>query len=708
MDDDTSMAQGVDGTIPSEAVAFLNDALDAEGFNRALAKQDISFSHGEQWPPEIQNSRTLEGRPFLTINKTNVFIRSVCNQQRQQRPRIKVDPVSGGAKKKLAEVIGGIIRHIETLSNADMAYDTAFEQTARGGWGYWRVIADYSRPDSFDQDLFIVPIVNQFSVYFDRHSVQPDGRDARKCLITDTLPRYQFKLEYPNAQTASFHSGGLGDTTGDWITKDDIRIAELYVIREKQEDLLKLSNGTTVWGDQVNDLILKASGLKIVRIRKSMRREVHWYKLTAIEVLEHRILPGRYIPVVRVLGNRLIEDGRQKLTGLVRDAVDPQRMYNYWRSAQTESIALAPKAKWLMADGQDEGFEVEWQQANVSARAVLHYKATTVDDKVVPPPTRLQPEPPPVGIMEAAQSVSDDLQSTLGIVDPAMRIEGPVSGKALNSQAQQSEMSTFNFYDNLTRAISFTGTLLLDLIPHYYDTQRIVRVIGEDGRPDQVTINEVVGNEIVNDVTIGEYDVVMDTGPGYNTKRQEGVEAMAPMFASDPELRKIAGDIFFRMQDWPGSEQIADRLAAANPLAQIDEKSDIPPQVQAKMAAMAQQIEQMGAAIQEKDMLLKSRMDVEQFRGHVKLTDSKLRVDQAAMSDILWSQEERQQFQQVARSDEAKSIRDNLTKHSIAELNGAIDLMVAHVQAREDNKRSEAEHGRTMELAKLAKPEKTK
>jgi hypothetical protein len=75
----------------------------------------------------------------------------------------------------------------------------------------------------------------------------------------------------------------------------------------------------------------------------------------------------------------------------------------------------------------------------------------------------------------------------------------------------------------------------------------------------------------------------MDTGPGYQSKRQEAVEAMVPLLQANPELFNAAGDLVFRNMDFPGADVIADRLAAMNPLAQIDEKVDIPPQVQMQM-----------------------------------------------------------------------------------------------------------------------------
>jgi hypothetical protein len=290
-------------------------------------------------------------------------------------------------------------------------------------------------------------------------------------------------------------------------------------------------------------------------------------------------------------------------------------MYNFWRTAMTESVALAPKAKWLLAEGQDEGHENEWAMANIKSTPVLRYKQKDIEGQPAPAPTRLQPEPPPTGIMEAAGAISADLQMVLGVLDPNQLPSGNISGKALAGQQNQVDLSNFHFYDNMTRSIRQTGKIILDLIPKIYDTQRVMRIIGSDGQPDMTTINEQseIG-EVLNDVTVGEYDVVMDTGPGFQTKRQQAVESMMPLLTGNAELFNIAGDLVFRNMDFPGADVIADRLAAMNPLANIDEKSDIPPEVQMRLAQSQQTIEQLQQQLQAAGLEINNRMQVAQIK----------------------------------------------------------------------------------------------
>ena len=600
----------------ADAMKFLRLSNDADTSNRSEALEDLKFAAGDQWPTEIQNSRNLEARPCLTINKIDPYIRQVTNQQRQARPRIKVHGMNTSSDEKLAEILTGVIRHIEVNSDADQAYDTAFDYSVRMGWGYFRVVTDYIRDDSFDQEIYIRPIDNPFTVYFDPNSIMPDGSDAERCLITTVLEKKVFQDMYPDADLGSFTYRGTGDDSAEWIMKDDIRIAEYFYTERKAVKLVQLSDGTAVFEDELPaEEILRMAGITRVGERESMRKQIKWCKLTAMEVLEERTWPGKYIPIVPVYGQQLVIESKRKKYGLVRNAKDPQRMLNFWQTSITESVALAPKAKWLLAEGQDEGHELEWASANIKSTPVLRYKQKDIEGQPAPAPVRLQPEPPPAGILAASASINNDLQAVLGIFDPNQMPTGNMSGKAINGQQQQMDLTNFHYFDNLTRSIRFAGKILLDLIPKIYDHERVMRIIGYDNQPELVVLNQRTVDaagvtKILNDVTVGEYDVVMETGPGYNSKRQEAVANMMPLLSASPDLMKIAGDLVFRNMDFPGADVIADRLAASNPLANIDEKSDIPPQAQMQLAQSKQMIEQMQQQMQQMEMMLKSRADV--------------------------------------------------------------------------------------------------
>jgi hypothetical protein len=600
--------------IIDEAKQFLKFANDADTMNRQEALEDLKFaSGGDQWPVDLQNSRNLESRPVLTINKLDGYCRQVTNQQRQQRPRIKVHATNTTEDAAEAKVVQGIIRHIEVNSNADNAYDNAYNYAVRMGWGYWRVDHRYVREDSFDQEIFIDPIDNPFTVYLDPNSIAVDGSDQERCLITTMMPKTTFRELYPDVDETSFLSRGTGDTQSEWITKEDIRVAEYWYTVREPATLYQLSDGSTRFAEGKDFFErIERAGLFVVNERKSIKRTIKWKKLTAVSVLEERDWPGYYIPIVPVYGRHVVIGDKRKKFGMVRHAKDAQRMYNFWVTSLTESVALAPKAKWIMAEGQDEGHELDWAAANIKSMATLRYKQTDIDGNPAPPPIRLQPEPPPAGVMAAAQEINSDMATIIGIYDPSQQLPGNMSGKALNGQQMQVDLTNFDLYDNLTKSIAYTGKVILDLIPKIYDTERIMRIIGDDGKPDLISINErtAVG-KVKNDVTVGQYDVVMETGPGYNSKRQEAVEAMMPLLQGNEQLFNAAADLVFRNMDFPGADTIADRLAAMNPMAQIDEHSDIPPEIQIKLKAAQGQVQQMQQQMQAMQLAMKQRADIE-------------------------------------------------------------------------------------------------
>jgi hypothetical protein len=674
------MADDYDSRI-QEAIDFLKFANDADTMNRQEALEDLKFGAGDQWPVELQNSRNLESRPVITVNKVDNYCRQVSNQQRQQRPRIKVHATNTHEDMVDAQTISGIIRHIEVNSNADHAYDNAFEYAVRMGWGYMRVRTDYISEDSFDQEIYIDPVDNPFTVYFDPNSVAPDGSDADRCLITTMMLKEEFRKLYPDADDGgtSFTQRGTGDSQSEWITKEDIRLAEYYYTVREKATLYLLSDGSATFADD-KDFFKRLDnyGITVIDKRDSFKKTIKYCKMTAVEVLEERDWAGKYIPIVPVYGRHIVIGDKRKKFGMIRYAKDPQRMYNFWQTSITEGVALAPKAKWLLAEGQDEGHENDWSNANIKSFPLLRYKQTDIDGRPAPPPTRLQPEPPQAGIMAAAMGVDNDIKAIMGVFDPAQLGQGNISGKALNGQQQQVDLTNFDYYDNLTRSIAHVGKICLDLIPKIYDTERVMRIIGDDGKPELLTINQrdSVGR-VLNDISVGQYDVVMETGPGYNSKRQEAVDNMLPLLSAAPELMQVAGDLVFRNMDWPGADIIADRLAASNPMAQIDDKSKVPPQVQMQLAMSQKQIQELTQALQARDMLLKNRMDVEQMRQDSETKRTLMKETGRANEAELREQSDRNEMQMRVEGQANDTVINSQTKLEIERMKQQIAILLA-------------------------------
>jgi hypothetical protein len=564
-------------------------AISALGESREDELDDLRFMAGSpdnqwQWPADVLATRgsvqgqTINARPCLTINKLPQHVRQVTNQQRQNRPSGKVIPADDNADVAVAEVFDGIIRHIEYMSDADVAYDTACDNQVTYGEGYIRILTEYAREDSFDQDLRIGRIRNSFSVYMDPTIQDPCGSDAKWCFITEDLLKEEFERMFPDAAPiTSIMAQGIGDQSlSQWISQNTVRIAEYFYIDHEKAKLNLYPGNVTAFNGTPQDGQLKAMFGQPVRTRTVDRRKVMWVKTNGYEVLDEREWIGKYIPVVRVVGNEFEVDGRLYVSGLVRNAKDAQRMYNYWTSQEAEMLALAPKAPFVAYGGQFEGYEMQWKTANTTNWPYLEVNPDVTDGagNVLPLPQRSQPPMAQTGLIQAKMGAAEDIKSTTGQYNASLGQQGNErSGKAILARVQEGDTGTYHYVDNLGRAIRHITRQLVDMIPKIYDTERVARIVGVDGEVGMAKINpqqpepvkpimDAAGNVIekIYNPTVGTYDVVITTGPSYLTKRQEAVEAMANILQTSPQLWQVAGDLFIKNMDWPGAQEMAARF----------------------------------------------------------------------------------------------------------------------------------------------------
>lgn len=596
-------------------------AISAYSETRENELDDLRFFAGSpdnqwQWPADVLQTRgavqgqTINARPCLTINKLPQHVRHVTNEQRMNRPGIKVIPADDKADLDMAEVYNGVIRHIEYLSDADVAYDTACENQVSYGEGYVRILTEYCDETTFDQDIKIGRIRNSFSVYMDPMIQDPTGADARWCFITEDMTKAEYERMYPNAAPiTTLMSLGVGDQSiSQWINQNTVRIAEYFYVEYEKARLNLYPGNQTAFDNTPEDRALRLVFGKPLRSRDSDRKRVRWCKINGYEVLEERDWAGSFIPVVRVVGNEFEVDGRMYVSGLVRNAKDAQRMYNYWVSQEAEMLALAPKAPFIGYGGQFEGYEQQWKTANTNAWPYLEVNPDVTDGQgaVLPLPQRAQPPMASSGLLQAKAGAAEDIKSATGQYNASLGMtSNERSGKAILARQKESDVGTYHYVDNLARAIRHIGRQLIDLIPKIYDTERIARIIGEDGEPSTVKMNptqEEPVKKIVNqdgvvidkiyNPGVGKYDVRVITGPGYATKRQEALESMAQLLQGNPQLWQVAGDLFVKNMDWPGAQDLAKRFQKTlDPKVLADEDNPA-------LSAANQQIQAMQAEMQ--------------------------------------------------------------------------------------------------------------
>lgn len=635
-------------------------ARQAETFwsaNYAAAKDDLKFLSGDQWPSGVKTERENEQRPCLVNNVLPSFVDQVLGDQRQNRPSIKISPVNlvdskanqgeqeqqtetrvqsaaGNADYSLAETMSALCRNIEYMSDAETAYDLAFQAAVESGIGFLRLRTEWQDQESFYQTIKIEHINNQFSVLIDPNAKKFDKSDMNWAIVYESVGKDEFKRKYPDAIPEA--PAGANEQIGAWYSENTNRVAEIYERESYDAELALLSDGRVVTLDDIKPVVdeLIAAGVTVKRVRTVKQYKVIWRKVSGMDVLEGPVrLPCTTIPVVPVFGKLTQTEQGVIYRSIIRFGKDAQRMANYWDSMATESVALAPKAPFIADAEQVEGFETEWQEANTSNRAILRYNKTSPNDAG---PQRARGANVPAAEITMAMNATEKIKSTLGMYDASLGNAGnETSGKAILARQRQGDRGSFAFIDNLSKSIRRVGQILVEMIPKVYETEQVVRLKFEDGTEDFVVLNQQIQDEqtgewiTVHDLNAAKYDVTVATGPSFATQRMESAESMIQFVQAFPQAAEIAGDLIAQNMDWPNADVLAKRLRkAVNPALltadeQQEHEEDQPekppsPEQEVQMAELEARLAEAQADTQ------KSQADVEIALMKVKEAEAKL------------------------------------------------------------------------------------
>lgn len=566
---------------------------------RLEASLDLQYLAGEQWEENDKTARKNAGRPALTFNKLPGFVQQVANEARQQKQSIKFNPVDSGADKDTAEVFGGVARHIQYNSDADIARETAIDYSAGCSFGFLRLTSDYADDGSFDnQDLKVTPVLDPFAVY---GVLIPAifGRKCRFAFVVETISRDEYEAEYGDIDPSNWE-GAPG-----WLSEDDVRIAEYWWVESEKRVRVQLTDGSAVWEDEIPEgaaIALDAQGKP--RKRPCTVDVVHSCKIDGARVLpdSETTWPDTEIPVFAVLGWQLIVRGRARLFSVIRFARDPQQLFNFYKSSIAEVLSLAPKSPYIGYLGQFKSKSKEWASANKVNYPYLEVDPVTINGQPAPLPQRQIYEAPIQALSSAAAQEADDMKATTSIYDASLGSRGnETSGIAIQRRQQQSSITNLHFNDNLSRSERRMARAIARLIPSYYDTAREVQILGEDETQRVVKVNQLYQDEKGKvrhyRLDAGKYDLVATTAPSYPTQRLEAFDMLTQFAQAYPQLLQIAGDIVFRNSDMPGADEVAERFKKTLPpqlaAGDDDQPQQIPPQIQQRMQALMQQHDQL-------------------------------------------------------------------------------------------------------------------
>lgn len=587
----------------------IDEAASVDRRNRDNGENDLRFVIGDQWPEAIKLEREKAGKPTITVNGLSKFVRQVTAQIRQMNPSIKVSASDQAATDDVAEIYEGLIRQIESSSHATNVYEGAGESAAACGIGHWRILTRYCDDTGFDQEIYIQRIYNPFSVFWDPLARESSRKDARYCFVTEEMAKDAFEAKYPKAGTTPLtdeDKGENGDNGIAWATADTVTVAEYMWIEEREEEIVLLTDGRS---GPAKELPPDFPEERIAKRRKAKKRFTRWVKMTATDILEGPLdIASPFIPVVSVTGEEWVLGSEVYRSSVIRFAKDPQTLYNYARSAQAEVIALQPKAPYLATAKQIGPHAEMWRDANTSNRAVLLYEP----DEKAGAPARIPPPIPSAALMSEIQLAAEDMKQTTGIYDASLGAQSnETSGVAIRARQTEAAAANSIYADNLSRAVAHTGDILVAMIPRIYDTQRVVRLLGQDGQEKAEVINAIITENgetrQVNDLTVGKYAVNISVGPSYQSKKQEASEGMMAFMQAMPQAAPLIADLIASAQDWPDDihEKVAQRLRKALPQGMAekeDDEGESPPDpMQAQQMQM--QMQQQQAAMQAQQQM---------------------------------------------------------------------------------------------------------
>lgn len=616
----------------AEARKQFQRAVDAEQENRTDGLESVEFARlGKQWPEGIRAQREREGRPILTINRMPAFIRQVVNDSRQNKPQIKVSPVDDKADKETAKVLSGIVRSIEAASSADVAYDTAIENAVQYHVGYIGVDVDFNHDDSFDLDIKVRRFLNPAAVYGDPDGQSADGSDWNTCFVVESMNKAEFERKYDKQAAHGWDDAIWTGVDEAWKTEDTIQVAEWWTreVTPRTIALIAVTDPETGQSEEIAvdmerlgkdpDLAMLGTMLEAGMARIVKQRTVEGYKvrqriITGVEVLEDHEWAGRYIPIVPVYGDEFNILGKRYIRSLVYDAMDAQRMFNFWRSAATELVALAPRVPYIGPKGFAKVMPEAWATANTVSHPYLEY------DGQQPPQRQPLDSGVAAGALQEALNASDDMKAILGIYDASLGARSnETSGRAIMARQREGDVSTFHFIDNLARSIRHVGRIIVDLIPHVYDGRRVARVMGEDGNVEDVPlgqereIEKPDGSVIMalHDLSVGKYDVMVNVGPSFTTKRQENAYNMVEFARAVPQAGMLMVDKIAASQDWDGADEIAERAKSMMPQTG---QPQLPPEVQQGLAQGQQAMQELEAVKADKS-LEAAKLEIERYKA---------------------------------------------------------------------------------------------
>ena len=598
---------------PLQDIATVEEQIDvfrrdSEGHRKwaECAKECQEFVDGKQWSDEDRAKLESEGRNALVLNKISRLVRWAQGRFRQNRLELRYLPGNDGSGlQETADALTACVKQIEEANQAEWLDAQVFQDGIITGRGFTDIRLD------FEQNVLgevKETLLDPFSVYLDSEAdtYEPEGwrhvtisrwmslnditlmygQPSSDMLVSTTsqIPvttgnlsefgaeeispdRFFALTSYLNGQLDDFTSPGL---SGFAITDHINRKRKLIRVLERQHYALKrvrwfvdLATGQTKvipdhWAPDRVQRIMQWSQMRglPLDVGQGIRRVVRHTVTAADRILfddwspydSFSVVP--YFPIFR----------RGHTKGLVSDLIDPQREINKRRSAILHIIMTTANSGWVYPENSlreetKQALEEEGSRPGIN----IEYSGQTA-------PTRIQPAAPPTALRMLEEAAARDLPEISGINESALgEIDRVQSGRAIQARQQSANNGAEIYFANFSRYRELKGRKLKELVQGHYTEERAFRVRGSEGDQLVVLNRRDAAGRLINDVTSGNYDVIVDEVP-------ISASFMQGQLAEALELKErgvpIPDDILVELSTMPRKQEIIKRMTEARLLAE--------------------------------------------------------------------------------------------------------------------------------------------
>lgn len=624
----------------------------AYNINLRNFRDDVNFLFIDQWDASDRNEFKRLQKPMLTFNKIYDFFKKVVGEQRQNTPNLEVRCLTGDSSQEAIKLRADIVRQIAYDSKSDIVYQTAFENALAGGFGGIRVLTDYTTPKSYEQKIFLRRIDNPERLFFDPNAKEPTKHDGNYCGYYDIMGKEEFKEQYPDVEYPKSFPLHSEIKEFYWGDKNTISVVEYYKKEWFSFSVHQLSNGKTVTDKEYRKIkeqyeemsqLEDVEGIdqpivlpEIIKTRRSRDYKIMCYKAIYGQIVEKYKWPSKYFPIIFCPGDVHNIEGEERTISFVRFVRDAQRFLNYTGSEIAQAIKNSRREQFLVTPDNisGEGLIDIWRNPSNQQGALV-----AVPDKITKQmPIKLPPSEIPQTLLQQYQRAESDIQSVLGYYEANRGAQGQeLSGVALRERQRTGNMGVAVFFDNLNRAIEQTGRVILSLLPEIYDTERRISLQAPNGENQDVFINrKIAGGQAENDVTKGDYDVIIKDGPSFAVQKEEALKILVEMVKVNPQTFPLVADLIASSIDIENSPQLVERFKTLVPkdiLAKESGQPPPPPQPNPAMIAaqQQQQLQQAELQLKQQQMKLDSEKALRQQQldaAQIELDMEKLRMEE--------------------------------------------------------------------------------